>query len=339
MKPITVNFPSTIFLDYYSRINLSGIEDDSYINIDGLDYIVSFIIKEDGKPLRGGGNSLILKLNSPHPDELGDEELPAEAIMKICKYPLSTKNEQDLQRIERFKYEIKSLIDLKDKSQNVIQLLSHGKIKIGKQVNTRQGQKISKDEYLFYVLDYAEYTLPSFLKNNDKLSMVDKIDLCYEILNGLNELQQKGYYHRDIKADNILFVNGEWKISDLGLSANQNDDKSLDLENEKIGPYGWLSPEVMNKVLTENKPHVAPPFDCVIDLHSDFFQVGKLFWYIFQGNLPIGNLRNDDFRANDGDLFEIILWLLQYDKKRRPKNVEEVNAKLLPIQEKYLKMA
>jgi serine/threonine protein kinase len=336
MKPIIINFPKSIHIDNYGRINISGIEDDNFINIDGLDYIASFIYDKENKPIRGGGNSFVLKLNSPYPDELGDDDLPAEAVIKICKNSLKSTSSYDLQRIARFDNETKALINLKDSSQNIIKILSFGKIKVEKHINTKVGSRIIVDEYLFYVIEYATDTLSSFLSQNIDLEIADKIDLCYSILNGLNELQIKGYYHRDIKADNILFVNGEWKISDLGLADNQNDDKKIDVQNEKIGPYGWLSPEVMNKVLTENKKHIVPPFDCIIDFKSDFFQIGKLFWFIFQGNLPIGNIKAEDFRINDNDLFQIILWLLQYNKENRPSKVDEVNGKLVAVQQKYI---
>lgn len=336
MKPTIINFPKSINIGNYGRISISGIEEENFINIDGLDYIVSFLYDKENKPIKGGGNSLILKLNSPYPDELDDDELPAEAVIKICKNSLNSKSDYDLQRIARFDYETKALIDLKDSSLNIIKILSFGKIKIDKNINTKTGNRIIEDQYLFYVIEYATNTLSSFLTERTNLTIVDKIDLCYSLLNGLNELQIKGYYHRDIKADNILFVNGQWKISDLGLAANQNDDKKIDVENEKIGPYGWLSPEVMNKVLTENKIHIAPPFDCVIDFKSDFFQIGKLFWYIFQGNLPIGNIKEEDFRINDNELFQIIFWLLQYNKENRPSKVEEVNGKLVAVQQKYI---
>lgn len=337
MKSVKINFPKSIFIDNFGRISISGIEDENYINIDGLDYVVSFIFDEQQKPVRGGGNSMILKLNSPYPDELDDDdELPVEAVIKICKNSLFSNSEYDRQRVSRFEYETKALIDLKESSINVIKILAHGKLCIDKNIVNKSGSKLINDEYLFYVVEYATDTLSSFLIRRQNLNIIDKIDLCYSILNGLSELQKKGYYHRDIKADNILFVNGEWKICDLGLSANQNDDKKIDVENEKIGPYGWLSPEVMNKVLTENKVHINPPYDCVIDFKSDYFQLGKLFWYIFQGNLPIGNIKNEDFRVNDNDLFEIIFSLLQYNKDNRPKKVEDVSDNLTAVQQKYI---
>jgi serine/threonine protein kinase len=335
MDRTIVNFPSKLYIDNFGRIVLSGLEDDNSINIDGIDYTISFIYDDKGKQIKGG-NSIILKLNSPNLEDSGDEDLPAEGVMKICKFPLSSRNDLEKQRIDRFNYEIGALLDLKDRDNNVIEIKAFGIINIGKQVINKYGKEFYKEEYLYYVIDYAEYTLPAFLKQYSEMSMFDKIDLCYGILNGIRKLRRKGYYHRDIKADNILFVKGEWKISDLGLADNQNDDVNLDLQNEKIGSYGWLSPEVMNKVLTENKAHIQPPLDCEIDFRSDIFQIGKLFWFIFQGNLPIGNIKPNDFRGNDDELFEILLWLLQYDKQRRPKTVKEINDRLIPIQKKYL---
>jgi hypothetical protein len=46
---------------------------------------------------------------------------------------------------------------------------------------------------------------------------------------------------------------GVWKIGDLGLIDDRNINFSLDKIAEQIGPRGWMSPESMNKYLTEGK--------------------------------------------------------------------------------------
>ena len=39
-----------------------------------------------------------------------------------------------------------------------------------------------------------------------------------QLLNALKYLSQKGIVHRDVKASNVLFKNGEVKLSDFGVA-------------------------------------------------------------------------------------------------------------------------
>jgi hypothetical protein len=74
----------------------------------------------------------------------------------------------------------------------------------------------------------------------------------------------------------------------------------------------------MNKHLTE-KFNIG--LDCSINEHSDIFQMGKLFWFIFQYNVPIGQIKNEDFTfelpTNKDFIFDLIQGMLQYPKNRR----------------------
>ena len=125
----------------------------------------------------------------------------------------------------------------------------------------------------------------------------------------------------------------EFKVGDLGLVDFQNKDSEIDSPNEKIGPYGWLAPEATNKMLTFKK-HIGFVYDCKIDKKSDVFQLGKLFWYIFQGNLPIGQIVNDDFKMRDKEIFQIIFEMLRYEKNGRP-SINRIEEKFEPLKLKY----
>src|SRR5690606_23742422 len=105
----------------------------------------------------------------------------------------------------------------------------------------------------------------NYLDKND-ISEQQRLLLCVQILNGIKELHSKDIYHRDIKPDNILFVNKTWKIGDLGLVNYRNSDFEIKELGERIGPIGWLSPEAANKYLNEGKgKHNKHRFDCNID--------------------------------------------------------------------------
>jgi serine/threonine protein kinase len=239
------------------------------------------------------------------------------SIIKICRYPLGLGIPQNKQRIDRFEREIEAIKNLNTTDHlHVIRLYFDGKFDIeGKQ-------------FRYYVMEKADATLREMIQRN-QYGIQSKVELCLQVLEGIRELHTMDYYHRDIKPDNVLFVNNLWKIGDLGLLANRHDDQSLDQPNEMIGPIGWLCPEAMNKRLTEGKD-VGFSFDCQIDEFSDIFQLGKLFWFIFQCNVPIGQLMRGDFKHKDDDIFQLLQLMLQHDKQRRP-NLDKITADFTPI--------
>lgn len=187
----------------------------------------------------------------------------------------------------------------------------------------------------FYVMEYAEYDLKSYLEEgNEEYDEASRVELCLKIAQGIKELNDLGYYHRDIKPDNIFMINGTWKVGDLGLIQMRNK-PSLDDKGELVGPRGWLSPEAMNKYLSEKVE--GKNFDCNIDHQSDLFQLAKVFWYILQGNAPIGCVKESDFLLRNSSLYSLIKQMLNHSKKRRPASVDIVIDNLQKIVNKYYK--
>jgi serine/threonine protein kinase len=262
-----------------------------------------------------GGNSSVFIL---HDLTDGSED----KVVKISNYYKVDRrsSESSKRRYGRFLAEIEALRQIKEHTvgENVVTIFEDDVLEI--------------DGFLFpyYVMERADSDLKKYLIDDRKeLDLQEKIKLCYDIFKGIRTIHSLNYYHRDIKPDNIfLFYNKSssldeqtsftWKVGDLGLARHR--DKDYDDIGEKIGPLGWLSPEAMNKYLTER---AQIGFDCMIDQASDIFQLGKLFWFIFNLNVPIGQIRLTDFKENmpphGGFLFEIITDMLQYSKERRCK--------------------
>ena len=94
-----------------------------------------------------------------------------------------------------------------------------------------------------------------------------------------------------------------------------------------------MSPEATNKFMTYNK-EIDFEYDCKMDFRSDIFQLGKLFWFIFQYNIPIGRVKRGDFKIKDDQIYSIIAWMLNHDKKRRPHLSDLINS-FSPIFLKY----
>lgn len=297
----------------YSKGNiiLSPNEEDNFVQIDNEDFLL-LPLNDNFEKSKGASSNLFI-LNDP----TGESE---DRVIKICKSPLS---EGRNGRTRRFDREVRAFkLAKRNKLRNVIDFIKNGEV------------EIDGDDFLYFIMEKATEDLATFLENNHfDFTPNQKLTFCVNILNGVKQLHKVGIYHRDIKHDNILLVDGEFKIGDLGLVRFRHEDSNIDWVNEKIGPIGWLTPEATNKMLT-NEKDIIYNFDCEIDSSSDVFQLGKLFWYVFQGNLPIGQILIDDYEIAEDDIFQIIFSMLQYKKARRP-TIANLEALLEPLKIKY----
>ena len=297
------------------KLKLSTKKEDNIFNMNGFDYEIRYLDDIKGN---GGGNSNIFMLCDPNDPENDSEHL----AIKICNSP-KEKSTGDYRK--RFLREIIALNKIKKKSKNkfIIEYIEHGNF------------IINDFTFPFFTMEKCEQNLTSFIHDYE-LDISEKMALCFYIIEGFCDLHDLKIYHRDIKSDNFLLKNDVCKIGDLGLADFRDMDSELFIneEGKKIGAFGWESPEVMNKVLTEKR---NKNFDCILDDSSDIFQLGKLFWFIFQGNLPIGLIRVDDFLTDDKELFGTICKMLEHKKgsNRRPTKITEVKELFIPLAKKY----
>ncbi len=247
-----------------------------------------------------GGNGVVFKLT--------DEQEGLEYVVKFLKYPeqLRNSNWKAKRRIQRFEREIEAMFVATNNSlPNVVRIFFNGTI------------NIDGMDFHYYVMEKCDLTLKEYLiKNGNNLDITQKTILCQKILKGILGLHEYKIYHRDIKQDNVYFIGNEPYIGDLGLADYRDTDIYINERGELIGPTGWFSPEAINKYLVEK---IGNPnnFDCTIDEKSEIFQLGKLFWYIFQGNIPIGHVSLDDFLSGNTILFTMISNMLKHCKKTR----------------------
>ncbi len=281
----------------YGNIHLSKKDFKNTVRYDNVDYLITPL--SESKKGSKGGNSNVFKLSNPQTED--------EFVIKFSKYNINKPNNpiNIISRITRFAMEVEALkLASNLEFNNIIQYYFDDYKDIG------------ASRFHYYVMEKADYDLTQYLDKED-VSDQQRLLLCTDILNGIKQLHTNEIYHRDIKPDNILFVKKSWKIGDLGLIANRNSEFEIKEFGEKIGPIGWLSPEATNKYLNEGVGKLNKHgFDCQIDEYSDVFQLGKLFWYIFQGNIPLGQIDRADFKLADNEIFEIIFEMLKHSKNR-----------------------
>ena len=110
--------------------------------------------------------------------------------------------------------------------------------------------------------EYLPDTLANRLNKRGRLDGKEITAMVEDLLAGLEELHGKGLVHRDIKPDNIIWVNGRATLADVGLIAN-------DGANSLAGTPEFISPRVLG-----GKPAEAS---------DDFYALGKVIYCAMTG--------------------------------------------------------
>ena len=110
--------------------------------------------------------------------------------------------------------------------------------------------------------EYKPDTLANRLRKYGRLDGKEITAMLDDLLSGLEELHKHGLVHRDIKPDNILWVNGRATLADVGLIAFEG-------AGSLVGTPGFLSPRVL-----EGNPAEAS---------DDFYALGKVIYCALTG--------------------------------------------------------
>lgn len=134
------------------------------------------------------------------------------------------------------------------------------------------------EEFFYYTMDpaddcggiecYVPDTLTNRLKKQGKLQPDVVKQMFLELQDALHVLHQKGLFHRDIKPDNIFWINGRATLGDIGLVTDGQ-------HTTCAGTPGFLPPEILAGFRE-------------FRAEDDFYALGKVIYCAVTG-LPVSH--------------------------------------------------
>jgi serine/threonine-protein kinase len=207
----------------------------------------------------------------------------------------------------RFLREIKLLSSIQH--QFIINYIDSGRFKL-------LGDANAKPQRPFYVMERADCDLGDFMKSNRNIDKSELVGKIRGLIEALVELH-KHAVHRDLKPENILVCGDCWVIGDLGLTKIEHAKLAVTNVGRKVvGPAYWSSPEAMSSYYLKNDS---------VDVRSDIFQMGMIFWFIINRMVPGGVLTKDDWTGNMPNTFyDVLHQMLQFNPARRYQSAFEL---------------
>lgn len=138
------------------------------------------------------------------------------------------------------------------------------------------------EEYFFYSMECADslesdHYVPDTLSNRLKKGAIpssELFELFKNIFEAVKTLHNAGFAHRDIKPDNILFVNGKPKLADIGLLSSLSGTLTV-----MAGTLGFIPPELKASDLLSASDRKSR-------LRNDIYAFGKVVYCATTGMPP-----------------------------------------------------
>lgn len=159
---------------------------------------------------------------------------------------------------------------------------------------------ICRDDSIFIVMEYipGRFTARDLVIRFGPIPEKYVVTMMCQVVSGLAFVYGKGFIHRDLKPDNLLFYRetmgtprtlaeifeeSEPRIllCDFGLAVPQKE--VADQKEQLMGSLAFMSPE-----------QLANQGD--IDFRSDMYSLAATAYYLLSGTLPFGNIRDRNIR-------------------------------------------
>ncbi|CAD1473142.1 unnamed protein product, partial [Heterotrigona itama] len=145
-----------------------------------------------------------------------------------------------IKRMKRKYYSWEEAMNLREVKS--LKKLSHANVVKLKEV-------IRENDVLYFVFEYMKENLYQLMKDRDKLFPESVIrNIVYQVLQGLAFMHKHGFFHRDMKPENLLCMGPELvKIADFGLAREIR-------SRPPYTDYVYRAPEVLLHSTTYNSP-------------------------------------------------------------------------------------
>ena len=90
------------------------------------------------------------------------------------------------------------------------------------------------------------------------------------------------------------------------------------MDDDKVGPVFWMSPESMNKQLGNGDE---------ITKASDVFQLASVFWFASTKRHPTGIVKGTDW-TGPPEMFEVLESALSHDPQARPQDGHDFHERI-----------
>ncbi|XP_046614468.1 serine/threonine-protein kinase dyf-5-like isoform X2 [Neodiprion virginianus] len=178
-----------------------------------------------------------------------------------------------IKRMKRKYYSWEEAMNLREVKS--LKKLSHANVVKLKEV-------IRENDVLYFVFEYMKENLYQLMKDREKLFPEPVIrNMVYQVLQGLAFMHKHGFFHRDMKPENLLCMGPELiKIADFGLA---REIRSRPPYTDYVSTRWYRAPEVLLHSTTYNSP---------IDIWAVGCIMAELYTFrpLFPGNSEIDEI-------------------------------------------------
>lgn len=121
---------------------------------------------------------------------------------------------------------------------------------------------------LYFVFEYVEKNLYQVQKDqNNKMETSEIKSIMYQVFQGLAYIHKNGFFHRDMKPENILMTGSKVKVADFGLA---REIRSKPPYTDYVSTRWYRAPELLLRSTNYNSP-------------VDIFAAGCIMAELFMG--------------------------------------------------------
>ncbi|XP_076868748.1 serine/threonine-protein kinase MAK isoform X2 [Brachyhypopomus gauderio] len=132
---------------------------------------------------------------------------------------------------------------------------------------------IRENDHLYFVFEYMKENLYQLMKNRNKLFPESVIrNITFQILQGLSFIHKHGFFHRDMKPENLLCMGPELvKIADFGLA---REIRSRPPYTDYVSTRWYRAPEVLLRSCVYSSPIDMWAVGCIM---AELYTLRPLF--------------------------------------------------------------